>query len=76
MQFTNGYFLESGVSTFGISESLASAEESKNGLPLIINQILMSFVFQFTIFNVFVALTLMYLRDSRESFKLRQVALK
>ena len=36
----------------------------------------MSFVFQFTIFNVFVALTLMYLRDSREAFKVRQDALK
>ena len=35
----------------------------------------MNFVFQFTIFNIFVALTLMYLRDSREAFKLRSEAL-
>ena len=75
MQFTSGFFLESGVSTFGITESLESAEEAGIGLPLLLNQVWMNFVFQFTIFNIFVALTLMYLRDSREAFKLRSEAL-
>ena len=37
MQYAgSGYFLESGVTTFGITENLESATESKYGLPLII----------------------------------------
>ena len=75
MMFTNGYFLESGVSTFGISESLSSAEESDSVLALTMQSVAMTLVFQFVIFNVFVALTLFYLRESREGFKARQEVL-
>ena len=65
MLFTGGWFLEPGVKTFGIEENLNSLSDYLNSFNMIATNAGMFFIFQFLFFNIFVALTLVYLKESR-----------
>ena len=71
MFFCGGYYLESNLSTFGLRENLDSLTEHVSPISLILQQTLFALLFQFIFFNVFIALTLMYLRKSRKKTKER-----
>ena len=57
--------MEPGVKTFGIEENLNSLSDYLNSFNMIATNAGMFFIFQFLFFNIFVALTLVYLKESR-----------